>query len=242
MSLIATDKHCAKQPLSEKSDNSPTSKANNVLSLVRPSDTRIAQCSPTGKKQTPRKPKNSDRRSREYLTEQEVKQLREAASKVGRNGFRDSLIILMAYRHGLRVSEISSLRWDQVDLTNARIFINRSKGSVSGTHPLNGDEQRALRKLLRENPAGSPWLFMSERKGQLSSRAIQVMIARAGEEANLPFPVHPHMLRHACGYELINRYDNLRLTQDFLGHANVSNTVLYTKLSDRKYREINLGG
>lgn len=237
----AAEELCTKQPISELLQPEPVSNVNNVVPIKNNPEPRLAKSSKP-KRVTPRKPRNIDRRSREYLTEQEVKQVRQAAAKVGRNGFRDSLLILMTYTHGLRLNELINLRWDQVDFNNSKIYIKRSKGSISGAHPIPGEELRQLRRLYRERKDGFPWLFMSERKGQLSKRAIQLMVQRAGEIAGLSFPIHPHMFRHACGYELINRYDNLILAKDYLGHANLSNTAIYCRLNDKKFKQIELGG
>lgn len=237
---VTTDaaEHSAKQPVNRQSTLTADRKANNYLRVV---DGAVDCKAESSKRLTPTKPKNEDRRTREYLTEDEVKRLREAASKTGRHGSRDSLIILLMYRHGLRVSELTDLKWNQIDFEASRLHVRRVKGSESGVHPIQGDELRALRKMQRDaNQA--PWVFISERKGPLSSDAIQKMIARAGEVAGLGMPIHPHMLRHACGYELANRYDNTRLVQDWLGHRNIQNTVIYSKLSDKKFAGVKLGG
>lgn len=152
----------------------------------------------------PLKPKNTERRSREYLTHAEVDHLMRAARQVGRHGQRDATLILIMYRHGLRVSEVSSLRWESIDLKMALLHVRRLKHGVSSAHPLHGPELRALRQLKRTNPSLA-YVFMSERGSPLSDRTIRHIILRAGEEAKLPFPVHPHMLRHACGFYLANK-------------------------------------
>jgi integrase len=79
----------------------------------------------------PRKPKNEDVRGREYLTGEEVDRLRRAAAGLGRHGHRDTTMILVAFRHGLRVAELVALRWDQVDLTRKTIYVRRRKGGKS---------------------------------------------------------------------------------------------------------------
>jgi type 1 fimbriae regulatory protein FimB/type 1 fimbriae regulatory protein FimE len=122
-----------------------------------------------------------------------------AAKGVGRHGNRDATLILLAYRHGLRVSELVALRWEQVDFSGGTIYINRLKHGVSSTHPLRGPELRALRQLKREYP-GSPYLFVSERGTVMAAATVFGIIERAGALAGLPFSVHPHMLRHACGF------------------------------------------
>lgn len=155
---------------------------------------------------------NRDVRSREYLTNKEVTRLQDAARKIGRHGHRGTTLILLAYCHGLRVSEVISLRWDQVDLSQGLLHVNRSKNGTASTHPLGGPEIRALRRLQRDYPETS-YVFVTERKGPLTDSNVRKMIARAGRNANIGFPVHPHMLRHACGYKLANDGHDTRAIQ-----------------------------
>ena len=100
----------------------------------------------------PLRRKNKDLRSREYLTAEEVDQLMTAARSVGRHGHRDMTMILVAFRHGLRVSELVALRWDMIDLKQGVVHVSRLKNGVNSTHPLRGPELRALRKLKRDYP------------------------------------------------------------------------------------------
>jgi len=182
----------------------------------------------------PTKPKNAARRSREYLTEPEVETLGKAAGKLGRHGHRDSTLILLGFRHGLRVGELIELRWDQVDLDGAALHVRRLKGGTPATHPLTGRELRALRKLRRDYPDG-PYLFVSERGGPVTDSAVRKLIARAGEAAGLELPVHPHMLRHACGYYLANKGTDTRAIQAYLGHRSIQHTVRYTELAPGRF-------
>jgi integrase len=122
------------------------------------------------------------RRGREYLTEREVERLVEAA-KQNRSGHRDATAILVAYRHGLRASEVVALRWDDIDLATGRMHVRRAKGGDASVHPMSARESRALRKLLREAPR-SPYVFMSERGAPLSAAGYQRMVARAGVARN----------------------------------------------------------
>jgi type 1 fimbriae regulatory protein FimB/type 1 fimbriae regulatory protein FimE len=149
----------------------------------------------------PKKVTNLSKRTREHLLPHEVEAMVKAAKGVGRHGNRDATLILLAYRHGLRVSELVALRWEQVDFSGGTIYINRLKHGVSSTHPLRGPELRALRQLKREYP-GSPYLFVSERGTVMAAATAFGIIERAGALAGLPFSVHPHMLRHACGFYL----------------------------------------
>jgi type 1 fimbriae regulatory protein FimE len=182
----------------------------------------------------PRKPKNRDVRSREYLTDDEVSQIMKAAKNMGRHGHRDATMILLAYRHGLRVSELISLRWDQVDLKSGTIHINRKKNGSPSTHPLGGQEIRSLRRIARDYP-DTQYVFVTERKGPLTDSTVRKMVKRAGEGAGLAFPVHPHMLRHACGYKLANDGQDTRALQHYLGHKNIQHTVRYTELSSGRF-------
>jgi integrase len=191
--------------------------------------------SSSGKRKPPRKPKNSERRSREFLTEQEVERLRAAASKTGRHGPRDALMVLLAYRHGLRVGELVNLKWDQVDFAQALLYVRRMKKGNAATHPLSGAELRGLRQLKRDYPEG-PYLFQSERGGPLTTSAFRKLIARAGELAGIR-NAHPHQLRHGCGFDLANRGIDTRSIQAFLGHRQIQHTTVYTQLSPERFKD-----
>lgn len=183
----------------------------------------------------PRRRPNKESRSREYLTQDELDALMKAAGELGRHGHRDRTAILVAYRHGLRVSELVALRWDQVDLTQGLLHVNRLKNGAPSVHPLRGPELRALRRLQRDNQQ-SPYVFVTERKGPLTTSTVRKMLARAGEKAGLLFPVHPHMLRHSTGYKLANDGHDTRSIQYYLGHKNIQHTVRYTELSHNRFK------
>jgi integrase len=184
----------------------------------------------------PQRRPNADLRTREHLTPAEVRALLRAALRRGRYGQRDACLILLAYRHGLRVSEAVSLRWDQVDLKAGHLHVRRSKNGVPSTHPLQGDELRALRQLARGWPDHGGFVFVSERGGPMSADGVRKMVTRTGQEAGLPFPIHPHMLRHACGFKLANDGHDTRALQLWLGHRNIQHTVRYTELSVTRFR------
>ena len=175
-----------------------------------------------------------DVRDREYLFEDEVEAMIKAARK-GRWGHRDSTLILVGYRHGLRISELVNLRWQQINFKTGHIHVRRLKGSRPSVHPLAGEEMRSLRQLQRDFP-NSPYLFVSERGGPMTADAARKMIRKAGEGAGLQFPVHPHMLRHGCGYYLAAKGIDTRAIQDYLGHANISHTVRYTQLAPQRFQ------
>lgn len=192
------------------------------------------------KSRTSRKSPNSRKyaevRSREHLLQEEVEAMREGIKKKGgRHTHRDSTLILLIYRHGLRVEEAANLKWEQVDFSSGNIHVHRIKRGTPSTQPLSGDEIQALRKIQREYPA-SPFVFQSSRKGPLANDTIAGIIEQAGELAELPFPAHPHMLRHGTGYYLANKGIDTRTIQAYLGHRNIQHTVRYTELAPGRFR------
>jgi len=184
---------------------------------------------------TPRRRSNAELRTREHLTGTEVEKLMQAA-KGNRWGHRDATMILVAWRHGLRVSELVDLRWDQIDFSAAMLHVRRVKRGTPSTHPIMGDELRALRRLQREQEPKSPFVFTSERAGPFTTAGFARMMERAGVEAKLPIKVHPHMLRHACGFALANKGHDTRALQSYLGHRNIQHTVRYTELSTTRFK------
>ena len=187
------------------------------------------------RKVLPKRLPNAQLRSREHLTPGEVKKLIDHAGNLGRHGQRDATLLMLAYRHGLRVSELVALRWDMMDLKQGRLHVNRLKNGLSSVHPLRGPELRALRKVARDYPE-TPYVFVTERKGPLTPDTVRKLIARAGEAAGLGLPVHPHMLRHACGYKLANEGHDTRAIQHYLGHKNIQHTVRYTELAPERFK------
>jgi integrase len=185
---------------------------------------------------TPRRLPNAELRSREYLTETEVSRLQKAAGK-NRWGHRDATMVLVAYRHGLRVSELVDLRWDQIDFATATVAIRRAKRGTPATHPIRGDESRALRKLQRDQEPKSPFVFTSERGSPFTTAGFARMLERAGEAAGFEFKAHPHMLRHACGFALANKGHDTRALQAYLGHRNIQHTVRYTELAPDRFKD-----
>jgi type 1 fimbriae regulatory protein FimB/type 1 fimbriae regulatory protein FimE len=178
-----------------------------------------------------------ERRQREYLTEAEVDKLRQAARQRGRYGERDATAILLAYMHGLRVSELCALTWPQVDFASTVLHVNRHKNGRPSTQPLYGREVRELRKLRRAWPQGR-FVFQNERGAPLSAAGFRKTLARIGEAASLGFPVHPHMLRHGCGYKLANQGVDTRTLQQYLGHRSIEHTVRYTELAADRFADL----
>lgn len=174
-------------------------------------------------------------RSREYLLPAEVDRLI-AASKVARHGLRNSTLILLSYRHGLRVGEAINLTWSDVDFAGS-IHINRLKKGKSGRHPLRKPELISLHKLRKEQRADSPYLFTSQQNTPLCDRLVREFVATAGEAANIPFPIHPHMLRHACGYYLANKGFDTRAIAEYLGHSSLEHTYRYTAIAPGRFND-----
>ena len=182
-----------------------------------------------------RKP-NAVYRTREHLTGAEVDRLIDAA-KGNRWGHRDSTMILVAFRHGLRSSELVDLRWDQVDFAHAVLHVRRAKKGVPSTHPIRGDEMRALRKLQREQEPKSPFVFTSERDSPFTTAALLAWWSVLASRPSSAFKAHPHMLRHACGFALANKGHDTRALQAYLGHRNIQHTVRYTELSPGRFKD-----
>ena len=139
-------------------------------------------------------------------------------------------MVLLAFRHGLRASEVVDLRWEQVDLENGILHVRRVKRGTPATHPLTGRELRALRRLQREagGSRGTPF----------ATRGFQAMVERAGKAAGFAMKIHPHMLRHACGYKLANDGVDTRTIQGYLGHKSIQHTVRYTELSPTRFKSL----
>jgi len=184
----------------------------------------------------PVRPPNSGLRTREYLTPQEVEKLIKAA-KDGRWGHRDATLLLVAFRHGLRASEICDLEWSQIEFgRSASLHVRRAKNGKPSVHPLRGDELRALRELQREFP-DSKYVFPTERGRPFTPDAVNRQLKRIGEHAGFAFPVHAHMLRHGCGYALANAGHDTRAIQDWLGHRSIQHTVRYTELAPTRFKD-----
>ena len=163
--------------------------------------------------------------------------MRAATGHSGRHGHRDATMILLAYRHGLRVSELVALRWDMLDLGHGHLHVRRLKNGRPSTHIVRGTELRALRRLRREQAPPSPYLFTTEREGPMGADGFRKLISRIGQAAGFPFPVHPHMLRHACGYKLAHDGHDTRAIQEWLGHSNIQHTTRYTELTTKRFKD-----
>jgi type 1 fimbriae regulatory protein FimB len=177
---------------------------------------------------------------RNHLTSREVERLIEA-TKGGRNEARDRCLVLLMFRHGLRVSEARRLKLDQVDTKSRVLHVTRLKGGLSTTHPLRGDELRAISAWLKERarmkPAGKTF-FVSEQRKPLHRSTVNLALRKYGALAALPLLAHPHMLRHACGFAPADQGADTRLIHDYLGHWNIQHTVRYTATNLARFERL----
>ena len=174
--------------------------------------------------------------NRDYLHPAETEKLLAGAKLSPRYGLRNHLLILLAFRHALRISEVINLRMSDINLDEGRIYCRRLKGSVANTHPMEGDEIRLCRRWLKERPQTAlDFVFVSERGSPLTRQSAWRIVVEAGERADLQIKVHPHMLKHSCGYYLANKGMDTRLIQDYMGHKQIQNTVRYTATNAKRF-------
>ena len=202
---------------------------------------------------TPKKRQRAPEGERKHLTLLEVDRLLAATKDNPRTGLRDRCLILLMFRHGLRVTEACAMRMDQVDLESKILQVQRLKGGLSTTQPLRTEEIRLLKgwmavrdRWLRQwRKSGGPGaaldrhaLFLSARGTALSRKTFWALLRRYGELAGLSLPPHPHMLRHACGFALADQGADTRLIQDYLGHRNIQHTVRYTATNPVRFEKL----
>jgi type 1 fimbriae regulatory protein FimB len=164
-----------------------------------------------------------------------------AATKGSRNEARDRCLVLLTFRHGLRVSEACGLRLSQVDLESRVLHVQRLKKGLSTTHPLRSDEIKVIKAWLKERAKMQPEtdaFFLSERRGPLNRKTAWLAIRTYGERAGLPVAAHPHMIRHSCGFALADQGADTRLIQDYLGHRNIQHTVMYTAANPARFERL----
>ena len=177
---------------------------------------------------------------RKHLVSAEVQKLLDA-TKGSRNAARDRCLLLLMFRHGLRVSEACVLVLSQVDTESRVLHVKRLKEGLSTTHPLRGNELKAIKAWLAIRATMKPEtdaFFISERRSPLSRKTAWLMIRGYGRRADLPVDAHPHMLRHACGFALADQGADTRLIQDFLGHRNIQHTVMYTATNPARFERL----
>ncbi len=172
------------------------------------------------------KPKN-------FLTESELEQLL-AEMKKGRHGVRDHLLILMMFRHALRVSEATDIRLADLDLKGSRLWVRRLKGSLDSHQPIEGDELRAIKRYLRDRDGKRPWLFLNERGTQMTRQAVSYLIKEAARSIGMEW-IHAHTLRHPTGFYLGNKGYDTRLIADYLGHKDIRHTMIYTRVASHRF-------
>jgi len=179
-------------------------------------------------------------KARKHLTFAEVNRLI-AATKGRRNEARDRCLLLLMFRHGLRVSEATGLILSQVDLESRVLHVQRLKKGLSTTHPLRNDELKIIKTWLKERAKmelKTDAFFVSERRGPMNRKTAWLAIRTYGERAGLPLSAHPHMLRHACGFALADQGADTRLIQDYLGHRNIQHTVMYTASNPARFERL----
>ena len=203
---------------------------------------------------TPQKRRKAPEGERKHLTTLEVDRLLAATKENLRTGLRDRCLILLMFRHGLRVTEACAMRMDQVDLESKILQVQRLKGGLSTTQPLRTEDIRLLKSWMaererwlrqwrrKEGGTGAALdrqaLFLSTRGTALSRKTFWALLRRYGELAGLALPPHPHMLRHACGFALADQGADTRLIQDYLGHRNIQHTVRYTATNPVRFEKL----
>lgn len=179
---------------------------------------------------------NDHERSKDFLSDVEIKLLLEASKKT-RHPKRNYLLLLMMYRHGLRVSEAIAIKKSDVNIRESRIWINRLKSGLSVEHPISGDELRAIKRYFNSRKDNLPWLFVNERGLPFTRQAVNYIIRAVALKAELE-NVHPHTLRHSCGFYLANMGYDLRLVQDYLGHRDPKHTAHYTRVASKRFEKL----
>ena len=179
-------------------------------------------------------------RKRLYLKPAQVEKLISAAKFSGRHAKRNTLMITMAYHHGLRASELCKMKWDDIDLDGGEVLVRRLKAGhneppKNTEHDLAGETIRALRKL-KEKAGRSPYVFLSQQGDPLHRRQFHRVVASLGQKAGFTGPVYPHRLRHSCGYKLAEEGRPTRDIQKYLGHSQINNTAWYTDVCDERIK------
>lgn len=181
---------------------------------------------------------------RKFLTVAEIEKLVSSVNSM-KNHERNKCMLLMCFIHGLRVSELSRLKIRDIEFSNKIIYISRLKNGFSVQHPLQQRELDALNIWFKKRSgflgSESEYLFLSRHGNKLSRQQLYRIFSKAGKLANINIDVHPHMFRHACGYALADQGCDTRLIQDYLGHRNIQNTVIYTASNAARFKQVNFG-
>jgi site-specific recombinase XerD len=182
---------------------------------------------------TPKRPARWTAASINFLTQDEMRRLLGVIPSK-----RDYALVLLAYRHGLRASEVGMLHVADLDLKQYRLRIHRLKNSLAGIHPLQPDEVKALKAYMKERASSAPSLFLSRNDTPISRRRLDELIKRYGERADIPESKrHFHALKHSIATHLLDAGADLRFVQDWIGHASIGNTVIYAQLTSRRRDE-----
>lgn len=179
---------------------------------------------------------NAESRPREFLYQDEVERVIQAARNTKRNGVRNKAMLVLMHAHALRSSELIELRWEQVDLERSLIHIVRKKGSDSGTHFLSTKERQMLKRYGASITTKVGPVFVNIQGHQFTQSGIHKIVVLAGQAAGIPFPIHPHMLRHSKGYQLADKGTDLRLIQGYMGHKTPNMTVRYTQINPARFK------
>jgi site-specific recombinase XerD len=178
-------------------------------------------------------PKRWTAASINFLTQDEMRRLLSAIDSK-----RDHAMFLLAYRHGLRASEVGMLRTADLDLKQYRLRIQRLKNSLAGLHPLQPDELKAVKAYVKERQSNAPALFLSRNHTPISRRRLDELMKRYGERAGIPASKrHFHALKHSIATHLLDPGADLRFVQDWIGHASIGNTIIYAQLTSRRRDE-----
>jgi type 1 fimbriae regulatory protein FimB/type 1 fimbriae regulatory protein FimE len=179
----------------------------------------------------------------EHLSKRQVDALVATAAELGRHGERDATIIRVSFVHGLRVSEATALLIEQYDFHDQTVRMVRSKKGKNITHPVDAKELKAIKGLIGDRRQGP--VFLTERGTPFDVSSLKKIVARAGRKAKdktdgpfFNFPVHFHMLRHACGYWMNDQGHSVRMIQDWLGHRNIRHTERYTANSPEAFKRV----
>ena len=182
---------------------------------------------------------NAHEKPKDFLTINEIRILADAVIKT-RSPLRNRLIIMMMFMHGLRVSELINITINDIDFDNARLWVNRLKGGLSTEHPI---DRKLFKNILRYRnyhritfPA-NPIFFQNESGQPLTRQGVSYLIKTVSAIASIP-NVHPHTLRHSCGFYLANKGYDLRLIQDYLGHRDPKHTAIYTRTAAKRFENL----
>lgn len=182
---------------------------------------------------------NDELRGRRNLTHQEIDLICKAIRVSSRYPDRDELLVLMAFHHGLRVSELLNVKWQHINLKTQQVAIKRLKNGIDSLHPMTAKRQMMLlRKAHKASGAAlSGFVFINERGAPVTADGFRKMFTKFSWEA-LGVKWNPHALRHGCGTTLVEKGVDVRTLQVYLGHKNIQNTTQYLHESSKQFEKI----